>query len=128
MTPTKIKLHQADAQLEIHFSDGAQFELSAEFLRVHSPSAEVRGHGAGQEVLQHGKKYVQIIGVEKSGNYALRLTFDDGHDSGIYTWNYLHQLGTNQKTLWQQYLEKLNDAGKHREDDIQVVQLIDPGK
>ena len=128
MLPTKIKLHKADGHLELTYQDGAQFELSAEYLRVHSPSAEVKGHGPGQEVLQHGKRGVKLLNIERAGNYALRMAFDDGHDSGIYTWDYLYDLGEHHHTLWQQYLDKLRAAGKHRESDIQVVQLIDPGQ
>ncbi|MGS2724418.1 gamma-butyrobetaine hydroxylase-like domain-containing protein [Porticoccus sp. GXU_MW_L64] len=124
MLPTKIKHHKASNTLEITYSDSSNFELSAEFLRVHSPSAEVKGHGPGQEVLQHGKKDVAIQKIERAGNYALRLFFDDGHDSGIYTWDYLYTLANNQQSLWQQYLSKLHRAGKHREPDIQVVQII----
>ncbi|UTW46707.1 DUF971 domain-containing protein [bacterium SCSIO 12696] len=126
MTPTKIKLHKASNILAITYSDSAQFELSAEFLRVYSPSAEVKGHGPGQEVLQHGKKGVAIERIQRAGNYALRLFFDDGHDSGIYTWDYLYELGQHHDRFWQEYLNKLRAAGKHREANIQVVQLIDP--
>lgn len=128
MTPTKVKLHKDDGHLALTYHNGSHFELSAEFLRIHSPSAEVKGHGPGQEVLQHSKKDVKLLDIERAGNYALRLVFDDGHDSGIYTWDYLYQLGENRETLWQQYLDKLSAAGKHREKDIQVVQLIDPGR
>ncbi|MDM3872516.1 DUF971 domain-containing protein [Porticoccus sp. W117] len=126
--PTKIKLHQANNTLEMTYNNGAQFELSAEFLRVHSPSAEVKGHDPGQEILQHGKKHVAIEKTERAGNYALRLFFDDGHDSGIYTWKYLYELGCNHDRLWQNYLQKLQAAGKHREADVQVVQLINPNQ
>ena len=126
MTPTKIKLHKASNILAISYNDGAHFELSAEFLRVHSPSAEVKGHGPGQEVLQVGKRHVKILNIERAGNYALRLLFDDGHDSGIYTWDYLYELGKDREQRWQHYLNKLHRAGKHREPDVQVVQLVDP--
>lgn len=128
MLPTKIKLHKADGHLEIHYADGSRFELSAEYLRVMSPSAEVKGHGPGQEVLQYGKRHVKLLNIERAGNYALRLVFDDGHDSGIYTWDYLHKLGSEYDSLWQDYLNQLAKAGKHRETDVQVVKLIDPGK
>ncbi|MCV6605325.1 MAG: DUF971 domain-containing protein [Porticoccaceae bacterium] len=126
MLPTKIKLHKLDGHLELSYNDGSHFDLSAEFLRVHSPSAEVKGHGPGQEVLQFGKKNVALERIERAGNYALRLTFDDGHDSGIYTWDYLYDLGKNHQQYWQQYLAKLHQAGKHREPHVQVVQLIEP--
>ncbi len=121
--PTKIQLHKRSQQLELHFG-GEQFLLPAEFLRVHSPSAEVKGHGPGQAVLQYGKKDVVITGIERAGNYALKLIFDDGHDSGIYTWEYLYELGKNQDGLRQQYLENLQTAGKSREKDTSVVKFI----
>ena len=109
--PTELKLHQASRVLEIAFADGAQFRLSYEFLRVHSPSAEVRGHGPGQETLQTGKRDVAIKDVETVGHYAIRPTFSDGHDSGIYSWDYLHDLGTRHDELWQRYLARLAEAG-----------------
>ena len=113
--PTEIKLHQASRVLEIAFADGAQFRLSYEFLRVHSPSAEVRGHGPGQETLQTGKRDVAIKDVEPVGHYAIRPTFSDGHDSGIYSWDYLHDLGTRHDELWQRYLARLAEAGASRD-------------
>ena len=113
--PTEITLHQQSRQLEIAFDDGAHYRLPFEFLRVHSPSAEVRGHGAGQEVLQVGKRDVNLLNLEPVGSYALKLTFDDGHDSGLYTWAYLHELGQNQDALWQAYLKQLEAAGGSRE-------------
>ena len=113
--PTEIKLHQKSRMLEIAFSDGQRFELSCEFLRVYSPSAEVRGHGTGQEVLQVGKKNVEITDVQPVGSYAVQLVFSDGHDSGLYSWDYLHDLGVNQEALWERYLERMNDAGARRE-------------
>ena len=113
--PTEIKLHQKSHMLEIAFSDGQRFELPCEFLRVYSPSAEVRGHGPGQEVLQVGKKNVEIKDVQPVGSYAVQLVFSDGHDSGLYSWDYLHDLGVNQEALWKQYLERLNEAGANRE-------------
>jgi len=113
--PTEIKLHQKSRMLEIAFSDGQRFELPCEFLRVYSPSAEVRGHGPGQEVLQVGKKNVEITDVQPVGSYAVQLVFSDGHDSGLYSWDYLHDLGINQEALWKQYLERLNEAGASRE-------------
>ena len=111
--PTEITLHQASRVLEMAFSDGNSFRLTCEFLRVHSPSAEVRGHG--QEQLQTGKKEVQITAVEPVGAYAVRLVFSDGHDTGLYSWEYLHHLGVNQDRLWRDYLERLQAAGASRE-------------
>lgn len=113
--PTEIKLHQKSRMLEIAFSDGQRFELPCEFLRVYSPSAEVRGHGPGQEVLQVGKKNVEISDVQPVGSYAVQLVFSDGHDSGLYSWDYLHDLGVNQEALWQRYLERMEEAGASRE-------------
>ena len=113
--PTEIKLHQKSRMLEIAFSDGQRFELSCELLRVYSPSAEVRGHGPGQEVLQVGKKNVEITDVQPVGSYAVQLVFSDGHDSGLYSWDYLHDLGVNQEALWKQYLARMNEAGASRE-------------
>src|SRR5690348_11058635 len=114
-TPTEIKLHQASHVLEISFSDGRRFNLPYEFLRVHSPSAEVRGHGPGQEVLQVGKRDVTITSVEPVGHYALRPQFSDGHGSGIYSWEYLYDLGERQDDLWRHYLERLAKAGASRD-------------
>lgn len=114
-TPTEIKLHQTSRKLEIAFSDGAHFELPYEYLRVYSPSAEVRGHAPGEEVLQVGKKNVEVKHVEQVGNYAISLVFSDGHDSGIYSWNYLHDLGTRQEHLWALYLKRMEEAGASRE-------------
>ncbi|HEY2927033.1 DUF971 domain-containing protein [Piscinibacter sp.] len=113
--PTEIKLHQKSRLMELVFSDGSQFELSYELLRVYSPSAEVRGHGPGQEVLQVGKREVDISNLEPVGNYAVQPTFSDGHSTGIYSWDYLFWLGTNRDTLWRQYLERLKEAGASRE-------------
>ncbi|MHB8667132.1 MAG: gamma-butyrobetaine hydroxylase family protein [Burkholderiales bacterium] len=114
-SPTEIKLHQKSRLLEIAFGDGARFTLPFEFLRVHSPSAEVRGHGPGEEVLQVGKKDVDITGIEPVGSYAVQLVFSDGHDSGLYSWNYLYELGVNQDSMWQRYLERMQAAGASRE-------------
>ena len=113
--PTEIKLHQASRVLEIAFADGRRFRLPYEFLRVHSPSAEVRGHGPGQEVLQTGKRDVTIASVEPVGHYALRPAFSDGHDTGIYSWEYLYDLGSRQDELWRRYLERLAQAGASRD-------------
>lgn len=123
MTPNKIKLHKQSKTLELHFGT-EQFELSAEFLRVHSPSAEVKGHGPGQEVLQTGKVDVGFSGAEAVGNYALKLIFDDGHDSGIFSWDYLYDLGINQKKYWQAYLDKLNEAQQSRDANVSPVKFI----
>ncbi len=114
-TPTEIILHQKSKTLELAFDDGARFQLPFEFLRVMSPSAEVRGHGPGQEVLQVGKRNVVLTDLEPVGSYAIKLAFDDGHDSGLYTWEYLHQLGANQEALWQNYLQQLEAAGESRD-------------
>ena len=113
--PTEIKLHQKSRVLELTFSDGKHFELPCEFLRVYSPSAEVRGHGPGQEVLQVGKKNVEITDVQPVGSYAVQLVFSDGHDSGLYSWDYLYDLGVNQDAMWQNYLDRLQEAGAKRE-------------
>ena len=113
--PTEIKLHQKSRVMELAFSDGSRFELSYELLRVYSPSAEVRGHGPGQEVLQVGKAEVDISTLEPVGNYAAQPTFSDGHSTGIYSWDYLFWLGTHRDTLWQKYLERLKEAGASRE-------------
>lgn len=113
--PTEIKLHQVSRKLEIAFNDGARFELPYEFLRVYSPSAEVRGHGPGQEVLQVGKKDIAIKGIEPVGSYAVTLTFSDGHDTGIYSWDYLYELGANYVALWGRYVNRMEAAGASRE-------------
>jgi len=113
--PTAITLHRASKRLEIAFDDGSEFMLPFEFLRVYSPSAEVRGHGPGQEVLQVGKRDVDILDLEPVGNYAVRPIFSDGHDSGLYSWDYFYQLGQQHDTLWQQYLERLALEGGSRD-------------
>ncbi len=105
--PTEIKLHKQSSTLEVVFANDIEFRLSSEYLRVHSPSAEVRGHGKGQEVLQIGKRQVKLVNVEIVGNYAIKLIFDDGHETGIYSWSYLHELCTKQDHLWNAYLSKL---------------------
>lgn len=113
--PTEIKLHQKSRVLEISFADGKTFQLPCEFLRVHSPSAEVRGHGPGQEVLQIGKQDVGITHIEPVGTYAIQLVFSDGHDTGIYSWDLLYQYGLHQEEMWQDYLRRLAEAGASRE-------------
>ena len=117
MVPTEIKLHQASRVLELTFADATSFRLPYEFLRVFSPSAEVRGHGPGQETLQVGKREVTIAEVEPVGHYAIRLKFSDGHDTGIYSWDYLYDLGARQDELWRTYLERLAAAGASRDPD-----------
>ena len=112
--PVSINLMQASKVLVIAFDDGREFELSCEFLRVHSPSAEVRGHGPGQEILQLGKENVNIKEIEPMGNYAVRLVFDDGHDSGLYSWDYLYELGRHRDRYWADYLRRLAAAGRER--------------
>jgi len=127
MSPTDLKLHRKTGILELTYSDGGIYSLPAEFLRVHSPSAEVRGHGAGQEVLQTGKKSVKIDNIEPVGNYAVRLHFSDDHNTGIYSWEYLRDLCLNQSSLWESYLAKMKQAGALREDlpkDVQVVNIM----
>jgi DUF971 family protein len=113
--PTEIKLHQKSRILEIAFDDGARFSLPCEYLRVFSPSAEVRGHGPGQEVLQVGKRDVEIKEIEPVGNYAVKLGFSDGHDTGLYSWEYLHELGEKQESSWKSYLARLEQAGASRD-------------
>jgi len=115
MTPTEITLHQKTKSLEITFDDGAHYTLPAEFLRVYSPSAEVRGHGKGQETLQVGKRDVGIGEVEPVGQYALKISFDDGHDTGLFSWEYLHELGQYQDAMWHDYLTRLEAAGASRD-------------
>ena len=113
--PTEIKLHQKSRELEIAFDDGRQFRFSCEYLRVYSPSAEVRGHGPGQEVLQVGKKGVEISAIEPVGSYAVKLVFSDGHDTGIYSWDYFHDLGNRQDEYWKTYLARMQRAAAARE-------------
>ncbi|CAG0943930.1 MAG: hypothetical protein EFKGCFLK_00051 [Rhodocyclaceae bacterium] len=113
--PTEIKLHQKSHLMELAFSDGSRFELSYELLRVYSPSAEVRGHGPGQETLQVGKRDVEITQIEPVGAYAVKPVFSDGHDSGLYSWDYLYWLGANRDRLWQEYLDRMQDAGASRD-------------
>ena len=113
-TPTEIKLHQKSRVLEVAFDDGRSFRLPYEYLRVFSPSAEVRGHGPGQEVLQVGKRDVEIRHVEPVGSYAIQPTFSDGHATGIYSWDYLYQLGLEQDSRWTSYLKQMDDAGESR--------------
>jgi DUF971 family protein len=113
--PTEIKLHQKSRVMELTFSDGQVFRLPYEYLRVYSPSAEVRGHGPGQEVLQTGKRAVEIGHLEPVGSYAVQPQFSDGHNTGIYSWDYLYELDERQKEYWQRYLTKLEKAGASRD-------------
>jgi DUF971 family protein len=114
-TPTELAVHKQSRTVEITFDDGAVFSLPFELLRVYSPSAEVRGHGAGQEVLQTGKRNVLLMSLEPVGNYAVQPHFSDGHNTGIYSWDYLYKLGLNQEKLWEDYLQRLEAAGHTRE-------------
>lgn len=113
--PTEITLHQASRVLEVAFEDGKRFSLPCEYLRVYSPSAEVRGHGPGQEVLQVGKRDVGIKAVEPVGSYAVKLVFTDGHDTGLYSWQTLYDLGEHQEAYWQDYLDRMAKAGASRD-------------
>lgn len=114
-TPESLTVHGQTKVLEIGFSDGAQFRIPFELMRVYSPSAEVQGHGPGQEVLQTGKRDVTIAEIEPVGNYAVKPTFSDGHDSGLFTWEYLYFLGDQQEALWRQYEDRLQAAGVSRD-------------
>ncbi len=116
MSPTlaKVRLRQASRLLTLEYEDGTAFDLPFEYLRVYSSSAEVKGHGPGQGVLQTGKENVQVTAIEPIGHYAVRLIFDDGHDTGLYTWDYLYELGVHQSENWQDYLDRLKEAGHER--------------
>jgi DUF971 family protein len=114
-TPESLTLHGQSRVLEIGFSDGTVYRLPFELMRVYSPSAEVQGHGPGQEVLQTGKREVEVVSLEPVGNYGVKPTFSDGHDSGIFSWDYLYFLGTQQDELWQDYQRRLQDAGVDRD-------------
>lgn len=113
--PTDIKLHRISRILELHYPDGEHFELPCEYLRVFTPSAEAKGHGVGQETLQVGKRDVAIEAIEPVGNYALKFIFSDGHDTGLYSWDLLYNLGKHQAELWQEYLNRLALAGLSRD-------------
>lgn len=115
-TPTEITVHQTSRVLEVAFSDGARFRIPFELMRVYSPSAEVMGHGPGQEVLQTGKREVQVTALEPVGHYAIRPQFSDGHDSGLFSWDYLYQLGAREAEFWREYEAKLAAAGASRDD------------
>ncbi|MBA1295111.1 DUF971 domain-containing protein [Pseudomonas lurida] len=120
--PTAVNLHKTSNTLGLTYGPDEVYQLPAEFLRVHSPSAEVQGHG--KPILQFGKLNVRLIKVEPAGQYALKLTFDDGHDSGLFTWDYLYQLAARQETLWADYLAELKAAGKTRDPSESVVRLM----
>ncbi len=120
--PTDIKLHKASKTLTLTYASGEEYTLPAEFLRVHSPSAEVQGHG--KPILQFGKLNVGLSKLEPAGNYALKLTFDDGHDSGLFTWEYLYELGKRQNELWDDYLAELRAAGQSRDPNESFVKLM----
>ncbi|WP_150304501.1 gamma-butyrobetaine hydroxylase-like domain-containing protein [Pseudomonas saliphila] len=120
--PTDIKLKKASRTLMLSYADGQSYALSAEYLRVYSPSAEVRGHG--NPVLQTGKKHVGFKGIEQVGNYAVRLDFDDGHETGLYSWEYLYELATQQDRMWQAYLDQLDKAGASRDPNESVVRFV----
>lgn len=123
-TPSRVHYHKQARELELGYANGESYRLPVEFLRVYSPSAEVRGHGGDTAVLQVGKKEVGLQNITQAGNYALKLHFDDGHDSGLFSWNYLYDLAAHQEEYWQNYLQRLNDAGASREPaGIQFKQL-----
>ena len=121
VAPSNIRLHRQSRILEIDYASGESFQLPCEYLRVYSPSAEVRGHSQGQEILQTGKRLVGLSSVEVAGNYALKLGFDDGHDSGIYSWNYLYRLCQEMEPLWQDYLTRMKAAGASRDPGGAVI-------
>jgi DUF971 family protein len=116
--PEDITVHGASRVLEVSFADGASFRIPFELMRIYSPSAEVQGHGPGQEVLQTGKREVGLEGIEPVGNYAIKPTFSDGHDSGLFTWEYLYFLGSEQDQLWADYQRRLQEAGRSRDDPM----------
>jgi DUF971 family protein len=122
-TLTGIELHRQSRKLDLHYDNGEQYSLSCEYLRVHSPSAEVRGHGPGQETLQAGKINVAVTDIKPVGNYAVQLVFSDGHDTGLYSWEYLYELCKKQKENWDAYLKRLHDAGASRDPEVQVVRI-----
>jgi DUF971 family protein len=120
-TPTSITVHQQSRVLQVAFTDGSEFRIPFELMRIFSPSAEVQGHGPGQEVLQTGKRDVVLTGLEPVGNYAVQPTFSDGHDTGIFSWDYLHFLGSEEATLWRQYESRLQAAGVDRDAPMGVA-------
>ena len=122
--PSRVVLRESKDALMLTYSDGQEYTLPAEYLRVYSPSAEVRGHGEGNETLQFGKRLVTINALEKAGNYALQIVFSDGHDSGIYSWDYLQALAEGYEDRWATYLEKIHSAGLSRDLDAHVIKLM----
>ncbi len=125
--PTSITVHQQSRTLEVSFADGAQFRIPFELMRVYSPSAEVQGHGPGQEVLQTGKRNVGLQGLEPIGNYAVQPSFSDGHDTGIFSWDYLYFLGSQQDELWRKYEARLKDAGANRDASMPLEAPVGSG-
>jgi DUF971 family protein len=121
-TPTALTVHEQSRVLEVSFSDGATYRIPFELMRVYSPSAEVQGHGPGQEVLQTGKRDVTVVGIAPIGNYGVQPTFSDGHDTGIYSWDYLHFLGSQEADLWRRYEQRLAEAGVDRDAPMQPGQ------
>jgi DUF971 family protein len=121
--PLDVRLHRRSRELELIYPGGECYRLSCEYLRVFSPSAEVRGHGAGSEVLQTGKQGVNISAIAPVGHYALQLAFDDGHDTGLYSWDYLYQLATEREARWEDYLRRLREAGASRDPEVQVLKF-----
>ena len=122
--PIRIVVSKSKSNLTVSFDSGEEYEFPAEYLRVFSPSAEVRGHGRGQEVLQYGKRDVGITSINQAGNYAIQIIFSDGHDSGIFTWDYLQDLGSNYTNNWIDYLARLHEADQSRDPDVQIVKLV----
>ena len=122
-TLTGIELHRQSRKLDLSYANGEKYSLSCEYLRVYSPSAEVRGHGPGQETLQIGKIHVAITDIKPVGKYAVQLIFSDGHDTGLYSWDYLYELCKNQKQNWDDYLQRLHEAGASRDPEVQVVRI-----
>ena len=122
--PTQIIVSKSKRNLTVKFDTVSEYDFPAEYLRVFSPSAEVRGHGRGQEVLQYGKREVEINSINQAGNYAIQIIFSDGHDSGIFSWDYLQDLGSNYTNNWIDYLGRLNEAGQSRDPDVQIVKLV----
>ena len=122
--PKTIGMHRQSREVELTYNDGKAWRLTCEYLRVFSPSAEVRGHGEGEAILQTGKINLRATDVEPVGNYGLKFIFEDGHDSGIYTWEYLRELCEHQEQNWAEYLQKLNDAGASRDPDVSVVRFV----
>ena len=122
--PIRIVVSKSKSNLIVTFDTGEEYDFPAEYLRVFSPSAEVRGHGRGQEVLQYGKREIEITSINQAGNYAIQIIFSDGHDSGIFSWDYLQDLGSNYTSNWIDYLARLHETGQSRDSDVQIVKLI----